>query len=113
MILLLVALVVIGFVAVGLLGSLMWFLLSTVLVGLVMGGLGRLIVPGRQRMGLFATVLLGWCGAIVGTLIANWVGLGHLATLGLEVGASAVLVAGYSGRHRRGITGRRSLRAHF
>lgn len=108
---LLIALVVVGFVAVGLLGSVLWFLLSTVVVGLVMGGLGRLIVPGRQRMGLLATVLLGWCGAIIGTLVGHGVGLGHLATLGIEVGASAVLVAGYSGKRRRGLGGRRSLRA--
>jgi uncharacterized membrane protein YeaQ/YmgE (transglycosylase-associated protein family) len=40
-------------------------------VGLIVGLLARLLVPGRQPMGLIRTILLGIAGAFVGGLI-HW-----------------------------------------
>ncbi|GBE67167.1 hypothetical protein MFM001_36290 [Mycobacterium sp. MFM001] len=37
-----------------------------IIVGLVVGAIARLIVPGRQSMGLIATALLGIAGSFVG-----------------------------------------------
>lgn len=96
----LILIVLAGLLAMFLLGSVMWLLISTLLTGLVLGALGRLIVPGRQRMGLFATILIGWVGAIVGSLLGRIIGIDHLLTLLLEVGVAAVVVAGYSVRRR-------------
>lgn len=54
-------------------------ILATLLVGLIAGLLARAIVPGRDAMGLLATILLG----IVGSLV----GLGVAYVLKLESGA--------------------------
>src|ERR1700727_403403 len=39
------------------------------LIGLVVGGLAHLLVPGRNRVGIILTILVGIVGAIVGGLI--------------------------------------------
>ncbi len=44
-------------------------LLSWSLCGLVVGLVARLLVPGRHRLGIIRTVLLGIVGAFVGGLI--------------------------------------------
>ncbi|HKD97607.1 MAG TPA: GlsB/YeaQ/YmgE family stress response membrane protein [Micromonosporaceae bacterium] len=41
-----------------------------IIVGLVIGALGRLVVPGRQNMGLFSTIIVGIVAALIGTVIA-------------------------------------------
>ena len=46
-------------------------ILSAVLVGLLIGVLGRLALPGRQRIGVFVTLLIGVGSALLGTLVAN------------------------------------------
>ena len=45
--------------------------LSAVLVGLLIGVLGRLVLPGRQRIGIFVTLLIGVGSALLGTLVAD------------------------------------------
>jgi uncharacterized membrane protein YeaQ/YmgE (transglycosylase-associated protein family) len=44
--------------------------LSAILVGLVVGVLGRLILPGRQRIGAFVTLLIGILSALLGGWVA-------------------------------------------
>ncbi len=75
------------------------YLISLVVVGLLIGGLGRLVVPGRNPIGLFATMVVGLVGSIVGAIVGALLGLGVLSIL-LEVGISAALVYanGKSGR---------------
>ena len=51
--------------------SLIGFLLVMALSGLVVGALGRLLVPGRQPMGILATILAGVAGSVVGGFIAR------------------------------------------
>lgn len=46
--------------------GLMWW----VLVGLAAGGLARLLMPGREPMGLFLTMLLGLVGSFIGGAIS-------------------------------------------
>lgn len=50
-------------------------ILSAILVGAVIGTLGRLALPGRQRLGIFATFLVGIGAALLGVLIAKVFGL--------------------------------------
>jgi uncharacterized membrane protein YeaQ/YmgE (transglycosylase-associated protein family) len=45
--------------------------IAWLIVGLIAGALGRLFVPGRQNMGIFATMGLGLLGSIVGGLISS------------------------------------------
>jgi len=45
--------------------------LSAVLIGLLIGVLGRLALPGRQRIGIFVTFLIGVGAALLGSFLAN------------------------------------------
>lgn len=42
-----------------------WWLI----IGLIAGALARLIMPGRDPMGIIATILLGIVGSIIGGLV--------------------------------------------
>ncbi len=52
----------------GLFGSSSW--LYIILVGFVVGLLGRFFMPGNNRMGCLLTIVLG----IVGAVVAGWFG---------------------------------------
>jgi uncharacterized membrane protein YeaQ/YmgE (transglycosylase-associated protein family) len=69
---------------------------SAILVGLVIGALGRLAVPGRQPIGCLMTLLIGIVGAVAGLAIARAADVSWwLLVLGCQVGVAAlgVLVA--------------------
>ncbi len=82
------------------------YLISLVIVGLVIGGLGRLLVPGPNPIGLWATLGVGLVGALVGGVLGGLLGLG-LFSLVFEIGISAALVYRLSGRNRRLSSGSR------
>ena len=73
----LVALILIVFLlafGLGLLGfalGVLWSLIWYGIVGLVIGGLGRLVVSGRQDLGLLETALFGIVGSLLGGIVAN------------------------------------------
>ena len=46
-------------------------ILGLIVVGLIIGALARLIKPGRQRLSIVATLVLGVVGAIIGGLIGH------------------------------------------
>jgi uncharacterized membrane protein YeaQ/YmgE (transglycosylase-associated protein family) len=46
-------------------------ILGLIVVGLIIGALARLIKPGRQRLSVFMTLVLGVVGAIIGGLIGG------------------------------------------
>jgi uncharacterized membrane protein YeaQ/YmgE (transglycosylase-associated protein family) len=43
-----------------------WFIISTLLIGLIAGFLARALVPGRDPMGVLGTIVLGVIGSFVG-----------------------------------------------
>ena len=45
-------------------------ILSWIIVGLIAGALARLIMPGRDPMGIFATIVLGIIGSLVGGFVS-------------------------------------------
>ena len=45
-------------------------LIAWLIIGAIAGGLARLIVPGRDPMGLLATIVLGIVGSFVGGFLA-------------------------------------------
>jgi uncharacterized membrane protein YeaQ/YmgE (transglycosylase-associated protein family) len=64
--------------------------IGAIILGIIAGFAGRLLMPGRDKMGFIATVLLGLAGAVVGWLIfTDWLGIGDTAVfdLGGLVGA--------------------------
>ncbi len=76
------------------------YILSLLIVGFVVGGLGRLVVPGPNPMGLGKTLGVGLVGAFAGSLVGGLLGLG-LFTIVLEVAAAAGVVYLVSGGSRR------------
>ncbi len=52
-------------------------LLAFVVFGLLVGLVARALMPGMQRMGIVATVVLGIVGSLVGGLLASLVYGGH------------------------------------
>jgi uncharacterized membrane protein YeaQ/YmgE (transglycosylase-associated protein family) len=49
--------------------------LWTIIVGLIVGGLARLIMPGKDSMGLIMTAVLGMAGALLITVLGRYLGL--------------------------------------
>jgi uncharacterized membrane protein YeaQ/YmgE (transglycosylase-associated protein family) len=56
-------------------------ILGLILIGIVIGVLARLVLPGRQHIGFLMTILLGIAGAIVGGVIASAIGEGDIFEL--------------------------------
>jgi len=73
-------------------------MIGFIVAGLVIGLLARLLRPGRQRLGLVMTLLLGLLGSVIGGVIANLLGTGdifELNVLGFVVAViSAVILLG-------------------
>jgi uncharacterized membrane protein YeaQ/YmgE (transglycosylase-associated protein family) len=99
LLLIVAAILVVLFIVLPLFGVLLWELIGIVIAGAIIGGLARLIVPGRQPIGLVMTVLLGIAGALVGGGIAHAIHLGGFLSFLLEVGTAAAGVAVLSGTH--------------
>ncbi|HXC95207.1 MAG TPA: GlsB/YeaQ/YmgE family stress response membrane protein [Edaphobacter sp.] len=52
----------------------MLHLLWTALIGLVVGAIAKLIMPGKDPGGIWVTMLIGIAGSFVGTWIGRMVG---------------------------------------
>ncbi|MEU4227515.1 GlsB/YeaQ/YmgE family stress response membrane protein [Nonomuraea sp. NPDC026600] len=50
-------------------------ILGAIVIGAVIGALGRLLLPGRQAIGWILTIVVGIVAALVGTLIAQVLGV--------------------------------------
>ncbi|MFF5568299.1 GlsB/YeaQ/YmgE family stress response membrane protein [Streptomyces sp. NPDC012623] len=73
-------------------------IITAVLVGIVIGVLGRLVVPGRQRIGVLLTILVGVVAALIGTAVAAAFGVADTKgfdwiELIIQIGLAAVGVA--------------------
>lgn len=70
-------------------------LILSVISGAIVGGLGRLVLPGKQDIGWVATILSGIVASIVASLIAYVLGFHDktLPTLILQVVLAAGCVA--------------------
>ncbi len=68
-------------------------ILGLILVGLVIGVLARLLVPGKQRLSMLATLLLGVAGAIIGGFLASLMGMGSITELNVVGFVLAVVAA--------------------
>lgn len=50
-------------------------IISAIVVGLIIGALGRLFAPGRQRISILLTIVIGILAALLGTWIAQNIGV--------------------------------------
>lgn len=86
------------------------YLIILFVIGLCVGALARLLLPGRDPMGLGMTALIGVCGTFAAGLFSWYVLHRHGGGLVLSVLFSMLLVwlfrrsrGGYVGRGRRGL----------
>ena len=67
-------------------------LLGWIVAGLIIGALGRLVVPGQQQVGWLGTILYGLGGSLIGGIVGDVVGLGSLLQFVLAVAVAAALI---------------------
>ena len=56
-------------------GTILWAIIG----GAIIGILGRLLLPGKQNISMLWTIVAGIAAALVGGLIATWLGVGDTA----------------------------------
>src|SRR5689334_1055436 len=71
--------------------SLLVLILALLLTGLVVGALARLALPGPDPMPIWATILLGWAGSLVGGIISG-IFLGRPAGIIISVLAATLVL---------------------
>jgi len=71
---------------IGLAFSLLWLALT----GLIIGALGRLVLPGRQQISLLATALVGIAASLLGGILANVFDVGWLIQFLVAVALAAL-----------------------
>ncbi|MDT7806050.1 MAG: hypothetical protein QOI78_9483 [Actinomycetota bacterium] len=68
--------------------------IGAIIIGLIIGVLGRLVAPGKQSIPIWLTIVIGIVAAFIGTAIAR--GIGYADTNGidwLEILTQVVLAA--------------------
>ncbi len=68
-------------------------MIGFLVAGLIIGLLARLLLPGRQKIGLLWTLGLGALGSVVGGVIANLIGSGDIFELNVIGFVVAVVAA--------------------
>ncbi len=85
-------------------------IITAIIIGAIIGFLGRLVAPGRQNIPIWLTVLVGIVAAFIGTWIAGFFGVADTGGIDwieliLQIVVAAIgvtVVAGVYGR--RGVT---------
>ena len=83
-------------------------IITALIIGLIIGALGRLVVPGKQNIPIWLTMVIGVVAALLGTVIARAIGVAD--TKGIDwiellfqvvlAAIGVALVVGISGRRR-------------
>jgi uncharacterized membrane protein YeaQ/YmgE (transglycosylase-associated protein family) len=77
-------------------------IITAIIIGLIIGALGRLVVPGKQNIPIWLTIVIGIVAALIGTGIAGVIGVANtrgidwielilqvvLAAIGVSIAAS-------------------------
>ena len=90
------------------------FIIWLLIVGLIVGAIARLLLPGRDPIGIFGTIVLGIVGSFVGGFLQNLIqyhtvsihSFHPVGLLGSVIGAFVLLlilrlIRGEAGRARR------------
>ncbi|WP_037605261.1 GlsB/YeaQ/YmgE family stress response membrane protein [Streptacidiphilus rugosus] len=77
----------------------MFQIIWIVIVGAVLGVLAKMLLPGKQAIPFWLTVLLGMGGAWLGNAVAGWIGVRHTSGIDwirhlLQLAGALVLVGG-------------------
>jgi uncharacterized membrane protein YeaQ/YmgE (transglycosylase-associated protein family) len=81
---------------------------AAIIIGLIIGALGRLVVPGKQDMPIWLTLVVGVVAAILGTFLAGALGVDdtdgidwiEIAIQVALAAAGVAVLAGTRGRRR-------------
>jgi uncharacterized membrane protein YeaQ/YmgE (transglycosylase-associated protein family) len=91
----------------------LWFIISLIIIGAIAGFIARALVPGKDPMGIGATILLGVVGSFIGGFL-GWALFGKdmsegalqpAGIIGSIIGAIIALLI-YRAATRRGVGGR-------
>jgi uncharacterized membrane protein YeaQ/YmgE (transglycosylase-associated protein family) len=91
----------------------LWFIISLIIIGAIAGFIARALVPGKDPMGIGATILLGIVGSFIGGFLGwalfgkdlNEGALQPSGIIGSIIGAIVALLI-YRAATRRGVGGR-------
>jgi uncharacterized membrane protein YeaQ/YmgE (transglycosylase-associated protein family) len=92
--------IVIALLLAGSLIGLAFELLWLVITGLIIGGLGRLVLPGRQDISLLATALVGIGASLIGGILADLADTGWLVKFLVAVVLAAIGITVFSSTER-------------
>jgi uncharacterized membrane protein YeaQ/YmgE (transglycosylase-associated protein family) len=81
-------------------------IISAIVIGLIIGALGRLVVPGRQAIPIWLTIVIGIVAAFIGTLLAAVFGVANTPGIDwieliFQVVLAAIGVSLVGGSYRR------------
>ena len=57
--------------------GIIWMIVTGLIMGLILGPLARLIIPGKLDISLLGTILVGAGAALRGGIVAGWLGVGE------------------------------------
>jgi uncharacterized membrane protein YeaQ/YmgE (transglycosylase-associated protein family) len=81
---------------VGVAVKLLWW----ALIGLAIGALARLVIPGAQAIGWLGTIAAGILGALVGGVIGDALDASWVLEVVLAVGIAALAIFAFGGARR-------------
>ncbi|WP_250037247.1 GlsB/YeaQ/YmgE family stress response membrane protein [Paractinoplanes maris] len=68
---------------------------TAIIVGLIIGALGRLVLPGKQSISIWLTLLIGIVAALIGTFLAAAIGVDDTRGIDwIELALQIALAAG-------------------
>lgn len=82
-------------------------IVMAIIIGLIIGVLGRLVVPGRQSIPIWLTILIGIVAALIGTAIAGALDVSDTKGIDWIEILIQVVVAGVGVSIAAGLYGRR------
>ncbi|HKF87041.1 MAG TPA: GlsB/YeaQ/YmgE family stress response membrane protein [Propionibacteriaceae bacterium] len=85
-------------------------LITALIVGLIIGALGRLVAPGRQKIPIWLTFLVGIAAALIGTALAAAIGVAVTPGIDWIELIIQVVLAAVGVTTADGLYGRRSAR---
>jgi uncharacterized membrane protein YeaQ/YmgE (transglycosylase-associated protein family) len=72
-------------------------IIGLIIAGIILGFIGKLLVPGDQNIPVWLTIVAGIVGALVGNFVASWVGVRYTGGFDwwrhiFQVGAAVIAV---------------------
>ncbi|MFD8499093.1 GlsB/YeaQ/YmgE family stress response membrane protein [Amycolatopsis sp. NPDC059657] len=79
-----------------------WGIITTIVVGLILGVIGRMLAPGDQKIPMWLTIVVGIIAAFIGNWLAGVFGVKHTSGIdwirhAFQVGAAVIGVIAAAG----------------